>query len=38
MTETNSCYWCQGTGLLQSDEDCACVNKQCYCKNCKGEK
>ena len=30
-----NCYWCQGTGLLQSDEDCPCVDKMCYCKACK---
>jgi hypothetical protein len=30
-----NCYWCQGTGLLQSDEDCACVDNTCSCKGCK---
>ena len=30
-----NCYWCQGTGLLQSDEDCPCVDNQCNCKGCK---
>jgi len=29
-----SCYLCQGTGLLQSDEECACVEKRCGCKEC----
>ena len=29
------CYWCQGSGLLQSDEDCPCVDNTCSCKYCK---
>ena len=30
-----ACYLCKGTGLLQSDEECACVDGQCGCKECK---
>lgn len=29
------CYWCKGTGVLTSDEECPCVNLECGCKNCK---
>ena len=30
----NNCYWCWGSGLLQSDEECPCVNNECKCKAC----
>ena len=30
----NDCYWCLGTGLLQSDEECPCVTNSCKCKAC----
>ena len=30
-----ACYFCNGTGLLQSDEECLCFNGACTCKNCK---
>lgn len=30
-----ACYFCSGTGLLQSDEECACVDGKCQCKECK---
>lgn len=35
MTEKENCVLCNGYGLLQSDEDCPCVDKMCYCKVCK---
>ena len=31
----SGCYWCQGTGLLQSDEACPCTEQRCECKWCK---
>jgi hypothetical protein len=35
ISKTVACYWCQGTGLLQSDEECPCFTNTCECKNCK---
>jgi hypothetical protein len=29
------CYYCKGSGLLQTDEECFCVSGVCDCKNCK---
>jgi len=28
------CYYCNGSGLLQTDEECFCVSGVCDCKNC----
>jgi hypothetical protein len=33
--EVKSCFWCQGSGLLESDEECSCVNNECQCQGCK---
>ena len=33
--EKENCVMCQGYGLLQSDEECMCVENKCSCKNCK---
>jgi hypothetical protein len=29
------CKICKGSGLLQSDEDCACKDNACSCISCK---
>ena len=36
MTTENdeNCYMCNGTGLLESDEECACFSNACRCFNC----
>lgn len=28
------CYMCNGTGILQSDEECACFTGKCECQYC----
>ena len=28
------CYYCNGSGLLQTVEECFCVSGVCDCKNC----
>lgn len=30
----NKCYFCGGSGILSSDETCACVSGKCQCYNC----
>lgn len=30
----NKCYFCGGSGILSSDEECACVSGKCQCYNC----
>ena len=32
--EEDKCYFCKGTGLLESDEDCPCVSNACRCYAC----
>ena len=31
----NACYFCNGTGLTQSDIECFCFNGNCPCQYCK---
>jgi hypothetical protein len=30
-----ACYFCYGTALLQSGEECACAKGKCHCVHCR---
>jgi len=34
MDNKDKCYFCGGSGLLQSDEECMCVTNSCECRVC----
>jgi len=35
LQNLKACYWCQGTGLMQSNEECPCTTNSCKCRYCK---